>query len=179
MIYIDIDNTLTDFDGYLLSKDSRAIQDGHILFKTIYRYYKEAYLQSKPLVDFSFIKRLEGNVALLTSLPDDDKIRSFCKSDDECKEIMQTLRYNKISWAKSNFQEIPVYIVESRTQKVKFCKSPDDILIDDSKSTGKSWMEAGGKHFLSVMDFISGNMSKNKLSLKQSLDFKEDKIELW
>lgn len=44
MIYIDIDGVLADTDAFIFSKDLRAENDTHLLFKTIYKYYKEMFV---------------------------------------------------------------------------------------------------------------------------------------
>lgn len=157
MIYIDIDGVLADSDGYLESIDPEALKDTHKLFKTIYKNHKTVFLNSLPLVDLEFLKDLD-DFTLLTALPNKQNIGSFT---DDADEVLNVLSRNKEAWVKKHIGDCKLIIVENRTDKVKYCKSPSDILIDDSTSTGKKWKEKGGVHFLSVKDFLCSNYDRN------------------
>ena len=150
MIYIDIDGVLADSDGYLKSIDPEALTDTHKLFKTIFKNYQTVFLKSKPLVDLSFLDKLDDYM-LLTALPNKQNIASFT---DDVDEVMSTLSKNKMAWVNEHIGDCKLAIVDSRMDKIKYCQSSNDVLIDDSTSTGKRWKEKGGKHYISVEQFL-------------------------
>lgn len=173
MIFIDIDGVLADSDGYLASLEPRVLEDTHILFKTIYKHRDKAFRYSKPLVDLSFIKELE-DFTLLTALPNRNNIDSFCEDADK---VLETLSENKIAWVKEHIGDCKLIIVNKRSDKVKYCLTSADILIDDSESTGKAWKEKGGKHFISVADFLKCDRGTDEeIKICQSWG---DKESLW
>ena len=161
MIYIDIDGVLADTDAFIFSKDIRAEHDTHLLFKTIYRHYEEMFVSSKPLIDLSVLKNLDG-FTLLTALPLRQKIDSFCSSEEELNTVMNTLAENKKIWIKNNIGECKYIIVNKRSEKIDMCNSPNDILIDDSKATCTSWKKKGGKAFNSIEEFLKANVETDK-----------------
>lgn len=160
MIYIDIDGVLADTDAFIFSKDPRAEHDTHLLFKTIYKNYKEMFVSSKPLIDLSVLKTL-GDFTLLTALPLRQKIDSFCKDKEEINEVMNTLAENKKQWIKNNLGDCKYIIVGKRSEKLDMCNSLNDILIDDSKATCAAWKKRGGKTFASVDEFLKANVKMN------------------
>lgn len=162
MIYIDIDGVLADSDGYLQTKDSRAMDDTHLLFKTIYKYHETVFKDSKPLVDLDFLKNI-GDFMLLSALPNRQNIDSFCATEAETNKVMFTLEENKKDWIKRNISpECKFAIVGATTDKIRYCLSSEDILIDDNKKTGKRWQEKGGKWFSSVKSFLSGDSASTR-----------------
>lgn len=174
MIYIDIDGVLADTDAFIFSKDLRAKEDTHILFKTIYKNYTEMFTSSKPLIDLSILKEIE-KFTLLTALPLRQKIDSFCADEKELNTIMNTLSSNKEVWIKNNVGENCKYIiVGKRSDKIKMCNSSADILIDDSVSTCAAWRKKGGKAYTSIQEFLD---SKNSADSSNDIDF--DKESLW
>lgn len=174
MIYIDIDGVLADTDDFIFSKDPRAKEDTHILFKTIYKNYKEMFTASKPLIDLTCLKEIE-NFTLLTALPLRQKIDSFCHDNKELETIMNTLYKNKEIWIKNNIGEDCKYIiVGKRSDKIKMCNSSSDVLIDDSISTCAAWRKKGGKAYTSIQEFLE---NKNSVNNSSTTDF--DKESLW
>ena len=177
MIYVDIDGVLADSDGYLEQCEPRALKDTHLLFKTIYKYHKTVFKESKPLVDLNFLKDLD-DFCLLTALPNKANIDSFCENVDE---VMSVLENNKKDWVNRYIGDCKLRIVSSTTDKLKYCVTSDDILIDDNKKTGKRWQEKGGRWFPSVEAFLKRDtnmLTTKKASVKVSVDagFKAD---LW
>lgn len=160
MIYIDIDGVLADTDAFIFSRDPRSEHDTHLLFKTIYKNYKEMFVSSKPLIDLNVLKDFE-DFTLLTALPLRQKIDSFCKDNKELDEVMNTLAENKKEWIKNNIGDCEYIIVGKRSEKIDMCNSPNDILIDDSKATCASWKKKGGKAFNSIEDFLKSNVQVN------------------
>lgn len=161
MIYIDIDGVLADTDAFIFSKDPRAEHDTHLLFKAIYKNYKEMFISSKPLIDLSVLKTF-GDFTLLTALPLRQKIDSFCKDKEEIDEVMNTLAENKKQWIKNNLGDCKYIIVGKRSEKIDMCNSPNDILIDDSKATCAAWKKKGGKAFNSIEEFLKANVETDK-----------------
>lgn len=172
MIYIDIDGVLADTDAFIFSKDPRAEHDTHLLFKAIYKNYKEMFISSKPLIDLFVLKTL-GDFTLLTALPLRQKIDSFCSSEEELNTVMNTLAENKKIWIKNNIGDCKYIIVNKRSEKIDMCNSPNDILIDDSKATCTSWKKKGGKAFTSFDEFLKANI---KISDEETNVVKEN---LW
>lgn len=112
-----------------------------------------------------------GDFTLLTALPLKQKIESFCKNDNELNEVMNTLSKNKEKWIKENIGDCKYIIVNKRSEKLKMCTSPNDILIDDSKTTCTSWRKEGGKAFNSVQEYLDSNIKlveENKV-IKENL----------
>lgn len=172
MIYIDIDGVLADSDGYLQTKDSRAMDDTHLLFKTIYKYHKTVFKESNPLVDLSFLIELD-DFMLLSALPNRQNIDSFCATEAETNKVMYTLEENKKDWINKNIgPNCKFAIVSATTDKIKYCLSAEDILIDDNKKTGKRWQEKGGKWFPSVEKFLSGDSSSKKERKVKNIEVK-------
>lgn len=168
MIYIDIDGVIADTDSYIFSLDSRAKDDTHLLFKTIYRNYDKVFKYSEPLVDLSKVKALE-EFTLLTALPSKVKIESFCETEQEVKKILNQLAENKRYWVKKHFgDDVKVIIVDKRADKIKYCKNVNDVLIDDSGNTCLMWKKAGGKAFTSIDDYVKKDIKNTvKVSLKE------------
>ena len=150
MIYIDIDGTLADTDGYLSEVNPNAFKDTHTLFKTFFKFYETVFKESKPLVNLDFIKDLE-DFTLLTAMPNKFNIASFT---DDVDTIMARMYQNKLDWVHEHIGDCKVIITDGRSDKVKYCNGPADILIDDNKDTGKKWQEAGGTYYSSVAEFL-------------------------
>ena len=55
---------------------------------------------------------------------------------------------DKVWWAHEHFPGIPVFLGPFSHDKWRYCKSPDDILIDDRISNCSEWRSAGGKAFV-------------------------------
>ena len=159
MIYFDIDGVLSDSDGYLKTCDPRALDDTHLLFKTIYKYHQTAFLESKPLVDLSFFKELD-DFTLLTALPNKDNIGSFT---DDPESVLQIITSNKRKWVSKYIGDCKLEIVDNARDKVKYCK-PGDILVDDNKKTGDSWKSKGGIWYPSVEAFLNGGEKAPEIS---------------
>ena len=171
MIYIDIDGVLADSDGYLKSLNAKALDDTHLLFKTIYKNYNNVFRYSKPLIDLNELKELE-QFTLLSALPNKSNIDSFTEDGENVDAIMTTLEENKKFWIAENIGECNYKIVNGGAEKSKFCQSPDDILIDDSSSNGKKWQAKGGKWYPSFEAF-------KKASIKVKNTKTLEKAELW
>lgn len=52
---------------------------------------------------------------------------------------------DKVWWANDHFPGIPVFLGPFSHDKWRYCKSPDDILIDDRTSNCSEWRSAGGR----------------------------------
>lgn len=53
--------------------------------------------------------------------------------------------YDKVHWGDKHFPGIPVFLGPFSHDKYRYCKSPDDILIDDRHSNCSEWIAAGGR----------------------------------
>ena len=168
MIYFDIDGVLSDSDGYLLTCDPRALDGTHLLFKTICRNYKTAFLNPEPLVNLDFLKEIE-EFTLLTALPNRDNIDSFTEDIDN---IMQVLTSNKRRWVAKHIGECNLEIVDNARDKVKFCRS-GDVLVDDNKKTGAKWESAGGIWYPSIEAFLAGDKKVKTTTTNDDLFVKE------
>lgn len=150
MIYIDIDGVLADSDGYLKTQNPEALKDTHTLFKTIYKYHETAFKESQPLVDLKFLEKL-SDFTLLTAMPNKSNIDSFT---DDIDSVMNIIENNKREWVKKHIGDCKLIILYQRTDKSKFCKCNQDVLIDDNKDTGKRWKTKGGLYYSSVAEFL-------------------------
>ena len=153
MLYIDIDGVLADSDGYLATLEPRIVSDTHLLFKTLANNSETVFLESKPLVDLSFIKTLD-EFTLLTALPNRANIASFHDSDSTVEKVFSNYVSNKRAWVKKYIGECELIITESAADKADHCKSSKDILIDDSDKNRKKWVAKGGIAFKSVEDYL-------------------------
>lgn len=55
---------------------------------------------------------------------------------------------DKVWWAHEHFPGIPVFIGPFSHDKWRYCKGPDDILIDDRLSNNQEWQAQGGRSHL-------------------------------
>lgn len=186
MIYIDIDNTIAASDEYLKSLNSRALENTHLLFKTLYKYQDKVFLNSPPMVNIEDILNLKEPYTLLTALPNRKSIDSFCKDSQETDKTLRTFHDNKVAWVKKYFGDTcKLIIVDKKASKADFCKLPTDILIDDSLSSGKEWQKAGGVFYSSFANYLSNLPEKLlgktnvQLEVAEDNNLKEGKVDLW
>jgi hypothetical protein len=52
---------------------------------------------------------------------------------------------DKVNWAAEHFPGIPVFLGPFSHDKWRYCKGPNDILIDDRHSNCSEWIAAGGR----------------------------------
>ena len=153
MLYIDIDGVLADSDGYLAILEPRSISDTHLLFKTLAKNSETVFIESKPLVDLSFLKTLD-EFTLLTALPNRANIACFYDSENDVEKVFSNYIRNKKSWVEKHIGKCQLIITEAAASKADYCKSSKDILIDDSDKNRKKWIAKGGIAFKSVEDYL-------------------------
>ena len=130
-IYVDLDNTLTDFSEKL----------SHILHKTIKKDYN---FGGDPKI-WGAINRAGKNFwAHMEWMPDGHKLW------DAIKEYEPTIltapsnhpssREGKKEWLKENLPDVP-FIIEQKKEKYA---GKNKVLIDDRKKNIEKWEEAGG-----------------------------------
>jgi hypothetical protein len=71
-----------------------------------------------------------GTLRFLSALPHDYSM-PFAASD-------------KVHWADEHFPDVPVFLGPFSHDKWRYCKNPDDILIDDRHSNCSEWIAQGG-----------------------------------
>ena len=153
MIYVDSDGTISDFLGWALEKDPKALDspDSTLHWERVSElmvlYYKEVFLVSKPLgfADF-FIEEIKNNDDwfVLTALSEPNRLEKYCKNVD-VQEVLDTHRENKYLWfEKRGIPREKVIICDSSKDKTKYCKDFNDLLYDDNWDNIKAWRAAGG-----------------------------------
>jgi hypothetical protein len=142
-IYLDMDDVVADWHAHAQqvlklrwNKDGDRIpQEQWDKVKDDMRFYRNLPLKTgaTELVNWCRTHHAKTGCGLyfLTALPHDYSM-PFAAQD-------------KVWWANSHFPGIPVFFGPFSHDKWRYCKSPEDILIDDRHSNCREWIEAGGK----------------------------------
>ena len=151
MIYIDIDDVVADFSGYVNLKcgtNLYNLQIGHGIsiegWKHFSRYHPRMFRDLEPNLEFindgyEWIrdKFNDDQIAFLTSLPLGGQWEFRYAAQD------------KIDWIREYFGDRHnIFFGPYCHDKRNFCKSPDDILVDDIKNLCSEWIRTGGKAIL-------------------------------
>ena len=154
MIYVDSDDTISDFLGWALEKDPHALDSPDVehhwdrVSELLVIFYKEAFLMNKDksFTDF-FLYEIKNNNDwfVLTSLSEPSRLEKYCK-DISLEEVLETHRENKYKWfERRGIPREKVIICNSAKEKTSYCKSPEDLLYDDNWNNIKAWRKAGGR----------------------------------
>lgn len=142
-IYLDMDDVVADWHAHAQqvlklrwTKDGDRIpQEQWDKVKDDMRFYRNLPLKegATELVNWCRTHHAKTGCGLyfLTALPHDYS--------------MPYAAQDKVWWANSHFPGIPVFFGPFSHDKWRYCKSPDDILIDDRISNCGEWHAAGGK----------------------------------
>lgn len=144
-VYVDMDGTIADFNGYMLSKNKNALTEKDMIYKIMVDYADECFRDFKqlPYTEFymSMLKN-NHNWHILSALPKKSNLAKFTDNPDE---VYNKLYDNKVHWCVSHgIPKNKVHIVEFAINKQDYCK-PGDTLIDDNILNIKQWESKGGK----------------------------------
>ena len=143
-VYVDLDDTLVDFTGYILSKDKDGMRSRESVYRILIDNASEVFRNLKllPGTDFYMsMLRHNHNWHVLTALP---RISSLAEFTDDPEGVYKKLYDNKMAWCvKHGIPKEKVHIVEWSKNKKHYCK-PGDTLIDDNKENIEDWESKGG-----------------------------------
>jgi len=143
MIYLDVDGVLADFESWVYSVDPTFTKEDWMkkgrVTQVMIDNYETCFRNSARTIYFDHLKKLYddnlGNVKLLTAVGD----------WWPTKEMRERAEYNKLVWAYNNeFNRTDLIIVSRASDKIPFCRGPEDVLYDDRRPTIEAWIEKGG-----------------------------------
>lgn len=164
MIYFDMDGVLADFNKHVLEliedpvcldQQQNSHQDDEKIWEAI-RSDPHFYLNLEPISEgvnlfYALWKRTDENCAILSALPKPH--RNIPNADSD-----------KRAWAKKYLpKDVQVNLV-TRADKPLFCKSKNDVLIDDRKDNIENWEKMGG----------TGILFTKELTLSQAMSLLTD-----
>lgn len=145
-IYLDMDDVVANWLGRAQEVLKMRWQEGERIpqnewnkLKQDFRFYRSLPLKegATELVQWckDYVEAHPGTgLFFLTALPHDYSV-PYAAQD-------------KVWWANDHFPGIPVFFGPFSHDKWRYCKNPDDILIDDRISNCSEWRSAGGKAFV-------------------------------
>lgn len=143
MKYVDMDDTIADLYGYVISKDPHVIENNNWC-KVIVENYKECFLLSDVITENLYL--LQGEFKLLSSLPGISEMLKYT-SPDRIDEIVYTLRENKLKFAERiGVKREDVIILNKSSEKKLYAKG--NILYDDYQKNISEWITNGGIGYL-------------------------------
>lgn len=154
MIYIDVDGVISDFRGWVRTKQPDFVDwdDDDAVHDIMTSNIEGVYVDAEPLPAFSYFKDLydkSADVRFLTA------VGNFWPTEKHKQHAVK----NKLKWlAKMGIDLDDVTIVDKAKEKLKYCEK-GSILYDDRPSTIKEWNAAGGIGFL-VFDTIAGELGE-------------------
>lgn len=157
MIYVDLDGTTADFEGWILKKEKRAFKHPFYLTTALLQNYKEAFAVSDVILEGAKLLdgHEEGEIRFLSALPNRDSFLYYYPYLKESyKEhgmrrdidhIFHCFEENKKMWVENvlGFNRSHVILVGKHKEKVVWCKK-GDVLYDDNPYTCAEWERAGG-----------------------------------
>lgn len=143
MKYVDMDDTIADLYGYVISKDPNVVENNNWC-RIIVENYKECFLVSDVISENLYL--LKGEFKLLSSLPGISEMLKYT-SPDQIDEIVYTLRENKLKFAERiGVKREDVIILNKSSEKKLYAKG--NILYDDYHKNINEWNANGGTGFL-------------------------------
>lgn len=146
-VYVDLDGTLADYNGWMLEHDKNALKDRDLMYKLMLDPKLECYKHFKQLPHTEFymdMLRHNKDWYILSALP---KKENIAKYTDKVEETYKMLERNKIDWCVAHgIPKSKIIICEFAATKQEYCK-PGDVLYDDNSMIRKQWESKGGKAF--------------------------------
>ena len=143
MKYVDMDDTIADLYGYVISKDPH-VEENNNWCKVIVENYNECFLVSDVISENLYL--LKGEFKLLSSLPGISEMLKYT-SPDRIDEIVYTLRENKLKFAERiGVKREDVIILNKSSEKKLYAKG--NILYDDYQKNISEWIANGGIGYL-------------------------------
>jgi len=142
-IYLDMDDVVADWMSHAQEVLKLRWQNGERIpqkdwdrLKEDMRFYRNLPLKegAHELVNWckDYVSKHPGTgLFFLTALPHDYSV-PYAAQD-------------KVWWANDHFPGIPVFLGPFSHDKWRYCKDPEDILIDDRTSNCSEWRSAGGR----------------------------------
>lgn len=143
-IYLDMDDVVADWIAHAQdflkmrwdhAAGERIPQSDWDKLKADSRFYLTLPLKegAEELVDWcrTYHAKTGCGLYFLTALPHDYSV-PYAAQD-------------KVWWANKHFPGIPVFFGPFSHDKYRYCRSPEDILIDDRTSNCSEWHAAGGR----------------------------------
>lgn len=150
-IFLDSDGVLADFEKAVIELHGPNYKNLHPItfWRPITKEIDNFFSTLSPMNDAvelaEYVKDIDGyNVKVLTALPRPTD-KAVTAGDDKTKWIQKHID-----------STLEVITVIGGKNKAKYCKSPEDILIDDTQRNIDAWKEAGGIGILhtSTLDTI-------------------------
>lgn len=138
MIYIDVDNVIADFEGWLQLKNKNIITDKSLFSSIINTHYNECFRDSKLMSNSSTF------LAIYKNNKDVKFLSSICSSYFNSLEKIEIAKYNKIEWLlKLGIHRDDIILVDNILDKLDYCEF-SYTLFDDNKNIVDLWIRAGG-----------------------------------
>lgn len=135
-VYLDVDGVFADFWGFVKTH----IPDADTL-------PNDEVWKRLEMIDHLFLKLpvIEKSIPMLDVLYNSfgDRIE-FLTACPKYK-TNQNVKLDKLAWLRENIPyNIPVNVVDDKSQKRAFCRTPRDILVDDYIKNVNDWKSVGG-----------------------------------
>ena len=153
MIYIDLDGVLADLEAYMIQKSPAAAEREFDFFGLAFS-DKRFFLDS-PVIESGYelleeIRSQGRDYRILSSLPCLGRFYEHALkhyyAPDKVQKIYAQFADNKIEWCKRlGIPAENVILVNSTSEKIRYCQSPEDILYDDREAICKEWIAKGGQ----------------------------------
>ena len=149
MIYIDMDDVVADFSGYVNQKCNTNLEVGHGMvpfehWRYLCQYHPRMFRDLEPNLEFindgyEWIrdKFNDNQISFLTALPVGGQWDWRYAAQD------------KIDWIRDHFgNRHNIFFGPYTYDKRHFCRSADDLLIDDRDNICREWIYEGGTAIL-------------------------------
>jgi hypothetical protein len=145
MIYIDMDDVVADFSGYVNQKCGTDLKVGHGMvpiehWRHLCQYHPRMFRNLEPNLEF-----INDGYELIRDKFNDSKIAFLTALPVDGRWDWRYAAQDKVDWIRSYFgNKHPVFFGPYTFDKYRFCKSSNDILIDDREDICNDWSNNGG-----------------------------------
>lgn len=150
MVYIDLDGVMADFDSW--AREHLAGDDQQAYMEMFVEHYKDCFKSLEPIQEgLALLSSMDRKEAcILTAMPNHTEFLEtgtmLGYSISELERRYDVMRNNKLSWVMKYIGDIPVLIVPSRKDKVRYARG--NILVDDYIKNIDDWNSNGGRGIL-------------------------------